>query len=505
MACRPSETVSGTPQGLARGPAGTPAADTARSAAAGAPAEDSRRDGAITLALLRGSVQSRCRQAPSAFLGMALNTIASVLLIGRGIHPAGIAIWLTASTVLLSLRYRVALLARRELDGPQETLARHDRRFRQLSITTHIVTGAGIWIVLNRHDAAASYMMTLLICLYGVGGMINLSHDLRSLRLSLPLLMGQVVLFWLLQGGEGIAIAVILAGLTLMMLSAGQGSQQAFDDSIRIRFEKDDLILQRDHEKRTALAALQRAEEASRSRTFFMAAASHDLRQPLYAANLLNHALSMHALPPPAQRLVEQQGKALASASALFDDLLDLTRFEAGTITPAIGTVNLSELVQQIEAEFRPQCETRSLALDVEASPCAVTSDYDLLARMIRNLMSNAVRYTERGRIQLRLTRPGGRACLEVADTGPGIAQADQAEIFKAFQQLPQPRPVHGQGAGLGLAIVRHIARLLGHELEFDSAPGRGTRVRILMPVAERPAGTRAAPATAGPDPAHAG
>lgn len=463
------------------------------------------REAAIALAVLRGSVESRCRQAPVAFLGMLLNTIASVLLIGRGIDLAGVALWLTATTVLLSLRYRIALRARRELDGPQDVLARHDRNFRYLSIIAQIVTGAGIWIVLERGNAAASYMMTLLICLYGVGSMINLSHDLRSLRLTLPLLMGQVVLFWLLQGGEGIALAVILSGLTLMMLFAGQGSQQTFDDSIRIRFEKDDLILQRDREKRTALTALRQLEEASRSRTFFMAAASHDLRQPLYAASLLNHALSMHALPPPALRLVEQQGKALASASALFDDLLDLARFEAGTITPAIGTVNLAELVQQIEAEFRPQCETRSLRLDVDATPCAVTSDYDLLARMLRNLMSNAVRYTGHGRVLLSLTRRGGQACLEVADTGPGIAHADQAQIFKAFQQLPQPRPVQDQGAGLGLAIVRHIARLLHHELEFDSAPGQGTRIRILMPFAERPAATRAAPATADPDPAHAG
>lgn len=504
MACLSSEVSSAHPQDKPDEAIGVRATDAAAAVTSGSTVQDSQRDAAIALALLRGSVHSRSRQAPVALLGMALNTIVGVLLIGRGIHPTGVALWLTTTTVLLSLRYRVALLARRDLGGPRDALARHDRHFRRLSITTQAVTGAGIWIVLDRHDAAASYMMTLLICLYGVGSMINLSHDLRSLRLSLPLLMGQLVLFWLLQGGEGIAIAVILGGLTVLMLSAGQGSQQIFDESIRIRFEKDDLVQQRDREKRTALAALQQAEEASHSRAFFMAAASHDLRQPLYAANLLNHALSMHPLPPPAQRLVEQQGKALASASALFDDLLDLTRFEAGTITPAIGTVNLGELVSQIEAEFRPQCATRGLELRVDVAPCAVTSDYDLLARMIRNLMSNAVRYTEQGHIRLRLTPREGRAVLEVADTGPGIAAADRAKMFTAFPQLPPPRPVQERGAGLGLAIVRHIARLLGHELELDSAPAEGTRIRILMPFAEQIPGARNAAATAAPDPAHA-
>jgi len=446
---------------------------------------DEEREAAIALAILRGSVESRCRQAPVAFLAMLLNAIASVLLIGRGIHLVAVSVWLSTTTILMLLRYRIAVLARRELDGPHEAVLRFDAYFRLASITSQTVTGAGIWIVFGNDHVVAAYMMTVLISLYGVGAMTNLAHDYRSLRLTLPLLMGQIVLFWLLAGGEGYALAVIVTGLTVMMMSGGRRSQGIFDSSIRIRYEKDELLLELDEERRTALDAL---------------------RQPLYAANLLNNALAMHPLPPPAQRLVEQQGKALASAGALFDDLLDLSRFESGSILPAIGVVNLGELMQQIEAEFRPQCAEKGLMLTVDAAPCAVVSDYDLLARLVRNLMSNAVRYTEQGRILLRLTRDDGHACLEVADTGRGIATEDHGRIFEAFQQGFHAREPGGRGVGLGLAIVRYIATLLDHPLELDSAPGKGTRVRLRLPLAPAPADVpRADAATAAPVPGHAG
>ena len=467
---------------------------------------DEEREAAIALAILRGSVESRCRQAPVAFLAMLLNAIASVLLIGRGIHLVAVSVWLSTTTILMLLRYRIAVLARRELDGPHEAVLRFDAHFRLASITSQTVTGAGIWIVFGNDHVVAAYMMTVLISLYGVGAMTNLAHDYRSLRLTLPLLMGQIVLFWLLAGGEGYALAVIVTGLTVMMMSGGRRSQGIFDSSIRIRYEKDELLLELDEERRTALDALRQAEEANRSKTFFMAAASHDLRQPLYAANLLNNALAMHPLPPPAQRLVEQQGKALASAGALFDDLLDLSRFESGSILPAIGVVNLGELMQQIEAEFRPQCAEKGLMLTVDAAPCAVVSDYDLLARLVRNLMSNAVRYTEQGHILLHLARDDGHACLEVADTGRGIASEDHDRIFDAFQQGSPAREPGGRGVGLGLAIVRYIARLLHHALELESAPGKGTRVRLRLPLAPARAGaTPTDAATATPFPGRAG
>ena len=227
---------------------------------------------ALADALLRGSIQSRCRQAPIALIAMILNAALCILLLGRGLSSLAAAAWVLPSTALLLVRYRISMQAAGAIATlPRDMLRNMDRQFRTISVASQTVTGAGIWLAFGTHDIIAAYLITLLICLYGVGTMINLAHDVRSVRLSLPLLMGQPVVYWLIFGTEGVAIAVILAGLTYMMISSAGNSQSRFDESITIRFEKDDLVNQLEQEKRNALAALREAEAANRSKSFFMA------------------------------------------------------------------------------------------------------------------------------------------------------------------------------------------------------------------------------------------
>jgi signal transduction histidine kinase/CheY-like chemotaxis protein len=329
--------------------------------------------------------------------------------------------------------------------------------------------------------------------------MINLAHDYRSFRLTIPFLMVQPVLFWLLHGSTGIVIAVMLAGLTTLMISSVRAAQRVFDETIRIRFEKDELLRQLEREKETALRAQETAEVANRSKSFFMAAASHDLRQPLYAATILCDTLALHTLPPDAAKIVLQQRKALGTASGLFDNLLDLSRFESGTIEPRMAPVNLRELFREVEQEFAPQCAAKEIALKVEPPEAVVMSDYDLLDRLLRNLVSNAVRYTPEGEVRVH-TRAGPEELeVIVEDTGLGIAAADQERVFKEFVQLHNPQRTRDRGVGLGLAIVRHIAVLLGHRLAIDSELGRGTRISIFLALTRRKPSERVQSTVAAP------
>ncbi|HEY4369826.1 MAG TPA: HAMP domain-containing sensor histidine kinase [Steroidobacteraceae bacterium] len=438
--------------------------------------------GAMETEVLRGSIRSRCDQAGFAFVAMIANTIFCILLLGRGVNGLLLAIWLLTATGLLLIRYVVAMQAAHSVDATWAVLQRFDRQFLAISIASQSITGAGIWIALGSNDEIASYVMTLLVCLYGTGTMVNLAHDYRSFLLSTPLLMGQPALYWLLRGVDGIAIAVILIGLGGLMIASVRNSQRTFDNNIKIRFEKDDLLVQLEHEKETALNALRQAEAANRSKSFFMAAASHDLRQPLYAASLLCDTLALHQLPAEPNRLLMQQRKALTVASGLFDNLLDLSRFESGTIASTVSSVNLVELLRQIEAEFVPLCAAKGLCLAIEPVECTVLSDYDLLDRMIRNLVGNAVRYTQQGEVRVCSHLDGEHMLLMVADTGPGIAQQDQERIFEEFVQLADPQHTLNTGVGLGLAIVRHIALLLNHEITVKSAPGCGTRMCVRLP-----------------------
>lgn len=429
-----------------------------------------------------------------AFAAMILNTAFCALLLGRGINEGQLALILLASTALLLVRYVIAGRALRTLPTADTAqLERSDRQFRVLSLASQSVTGALIWIVWGANDEIAAYVMTLLICLYSTGTMVNLSHDYRSFRISIPLLMGQPTIFWLLGGAAGIAIAVILIGLTLLMISSVRNSQRIFEDSVRIRFEKDDLLRQLEQEKENAVRALRQAEAANRSKSFFMAAASHDLRQPLYAATILADTMALHTLPEDASRLLAQQMRALKATSALFDNLLDLSRFESGAIEPRFGSVSLRELLREIDAEFSLPCQAKALELVIGRSDFVVRSDYDLLDRMLRNLVSNAVRYTRQGKVCITCEAADNDVLLTIADTGIGIAAQDQERVFKEFVQLHNPERSRDKGVGLGLAIVRYISLLLGHPIAIDSCPGRGTRMTIRLPQAE----------SAAPEPEH--
>lgn len=448
--------------------------------------------------ILRESILSRCRQARPAFLAMILNTGLTVPLLGRGLEPLPLAIWLVIMTILLLLRYRVARSAQAHMPGTPASLGRYDRQFRALSVLSQTNTGAGIWLGYGSGVEIAPYVLTMLVAIYGAGTMVNLAHDYRSLRLSMPLLMGQPILYWLMQGPSGAVIAVILTGVTWMMISSSRTSMETFAESIRIRFEKDRVVEQLEQQERSTQAALRMAEAANRAKSFFMAAASHDLRQPLYAATLLNDTISLHPHAPETMALVMQQRLALQAAAVMFDNLLDLSKFESGVIEPHVRDVPLAELFAQLDAEFRTGALEKGLQFDIAAAAPTVRSDYDLLMRLLRNLISNAIRYTNRGGIRVRTRIEGARCAIEVADTGKGIARADQERVFQEFVQIDNPQRARDMGVGLGLSIVRHIAQLLEHELAIDSEPGRGTTITMCLPVTDRQT-VAATDASAGP------
>lgn len=464
-AAHPAGHLSGTRTSQAQCAIGTE-----RVAVGGA---DGSQDSEIATAVLRASIQSRCQQAGMAFAAMILNTAFCALLLGRGVSGAALAALLLASTGLLLVRYAIAVRALRTLPTADVAELRlTDRRFRLVSFASQTVTGGLIWIVWGTRDEISAYVLTLLICLYATGTMVNLAHDYRSFRLTIPLLMVQPIVFWLLSGTDGVVIAVILAGLTLLMVSSVRNSQRVFEESVRIRFEKD---------------------EANRSKAFFMAAASHDLRQPLYAAKILAETMALQPLPPDVRQLLAQQTRALAAAGGLFDKLLDLSRFESGAITPDVRAIQLKEVLNQIESEFAVPCRSKGLELEIEKTEYVVRSDYDLLARMLRNLVSNAVYFTSSGSVRVGCAASGGDVLLTIADTGIGIAPEDQERIFKEYVQIEGPGGARDHGVGLGLAIVRHIALLLDHRVTLESTRGSGTCMSVRLPriqPATEPTGT---------------
>jgi len=241
-------------------------------------------------------------------------------------------------------------------------------------------------------------------------------------------------------------------------------------------------------------AAKEGAEQANRSKTTFIAAASHDLRQPAHALGLYMAALIDDELNPAQHDLVQRMHASLGVLNTMFNALLDISRMDAGAVIPRLRTFALAPLLHRLAAEFAPQAAERHLRLSVRLSgaPPAMhpglhaRSDPLLVERIVRNVLGNAVKYTLNGGVLLSC-RPRGEAAsrrwvIEVWDTGPGIAEADRERVFDEFYQVGNPERNRLAGLGLGLSIVRRLAALLGHRLALFSRPGHGSRILLELP-----------------------
>lgn len=248
-------------------------------------------------------------------------------------------------------------------------------------------------------------------------------------------------------------------------------------------------LLERRVEERTAelvevnrqlVEAKNEAETANRSKTSFLAAASHDLLQPLNAARLFVSAMDGQSLPERPRALVSQASTALDSVEDLLEALFEISRLDAGAIQPEIADHALGGILHALKVEFAPLALAGNLHFDVPDTDLWVRSDARLLRRVLQNFVSNAIRYTEAGHVIVEVSEEAGGVRVAVHDTGPGIAEADREEIFGEFRRVGKTQKIPGKG--LGLAIVRRVSIMLGHTVGLETEPGRGSTFSILLP-----------------------
>lgn len=224
------------------------------------------------------------------------------------------------------------------------------------------------------------------------------------------------------------------------------------------------------------------AENSLDAKTRFLAAASHDLRQPLQSALLFHQLACDEAEDPGVAENLEHLGLALGAMRDLLDMLLDVSRLDAGIVKPRVAPVEIGPLLAKLAGELRPQATGGGLRLDFVPSRLALRTDPLLLERILRNLVVNAIRYTDSGRILVGCRRRGSSVAVQVWDTGRGISEDHLGEIFEEFRQLENPARERGKGLGLGLAIVRRLSELLGHPVEVRSRVGHGSMFGIVVP-----------------------
>jgi signal transduction histidine kinase len=223
------------------------------------------------------------------------------------------------------------------------------------------------------------------------------------------------------------------------------------------------------------------ADEANVSKTRFVAAASHDILQPLNAARLYVTSLTERQNAREDADLVQNIDASLDAVEEIFTALLDISRLDTGAMKPEVGDFGIGELLHRLEVEFAPLAREKGLDLKFMPSTQNIRSDRRLLRRLLQNLISNAVKYTPKGRVLVGCRRHGDRLRVEIYDTGIGIPHAKRRAVFKEFHRLDQGARV-ARGVGLGLSIVERIARVLDCEVALKSNVGRGSRFSLEVP-----------------------
>lgn len=276
--------------------------------------------------------------------------------------------------------------------------------------------------------------------------------------------------------------ALIFFFLLIQHLIARDNGRQLLR-SIVIRQENRALIEELHREREEANAARETAEAANRAKSRFLAAASHDLRQPMHALSLYSAALSGTVTQPRIQKIANNIGVCVDSLDNLFEALLDISKLDAGLIVPQIREVEVQDLLDRLKTEFAPQARARGLGLVVGRHAGRIESDPVIVERIVRNLLDNAVRYTPKGSINLDARDVPGGLEISVSDTGIGIPLNEQERIFEEFQQVSReaPTPLARIGLGLGLATVRRMVDLLGATIRLHSAPGAGSTFTLRL------------------------
>ena len=412
-------------------------------------------------------------------LSMGLGAIIFCAVMWRDIDALPMLAWI--ALIALNQAWRTLLARAWSRARPGAAAAtRWGRYWATGSMLAGALWGLAAWVAF---PASPAQEALLIVCLFGVvlGG-LNLTAVYRPsfYAFVLAALVPLIVRVALPADAVHVYTALVMAVVLLFVLIFGHHVNEVLTHALAIRYENADLIGELRARTRAAQDARTAAEAANRAKSQLLAAASHDLRQPLHALGLYVAALAAHARDAACRDLVGSVQSAADTLDATFQHLLDFSRLEAGALEPELRVTALDAVLCRLRSDFAPLAAARGLSLTVVPTRLAVRTDPQLFACIVRNLVSNAIRYTRHGGIVVGARRTGACVRLDVVDTGCGIAPEHLARIFDEFFQVARPdAQERAAGMGLGLAIVRRLASLLGHAVDVRSTPGRGSRFSV--------------------------
>jgi len=348
------------------------------------------------------------------------------------------------------------------------------------------VWGSAVFVLVETGQSLALALISA--CLAGRTTISIMTHAYfpPALNAMAVPVFGMLALRYSLDGGyNNAALGVMWIAVLGYVLLFVDRQARAVATQIRLRCENEQLVDELKHQNALAEQARTRAEEANRSKSRFFAAANHDLRQPLHSLGLFATALRNGTTDESSRKLIDQILQCTESLEQLFDNLLDISRLDAGQVEVKRETLLVNAVLDRVRSTFAVPAQDKGLKLRVRRSKMLLTTDPTLLFRVLANFVSNAIRYTDSGSVLVACRRRGSVAYIEVWDSGIGIQAEQHERVFEEFYQLNNPERDRTRGLGLGLATVRRIANLLEHPLRLRSVPGKGSRFTIEVPIAD--------------------
>ncbi len=418
------------------------------------------------------------RQAKRVPLPIYVSSLIVAGLVAQYLPPVAWVSWL--ALVALILIARISILPRLP-NHPEMPLQKRLRIAIVLSAINGIVHGSSLifFVFLNDFERVIQTMLLVGLCTGAVATTVG--YRPIFLAFFVPIFAPLFILWAWSPGSDAaywvnFAVAVLVAIFGAILIALANDSFKLFSDSFELGTQKDKL----NQRLRTALVE---ADAAARAKTRFLAAASHDLRQPLHTLTFYGAALAMRPLDDKSRQIAEQMDVALQALASQFNALLDISRLDAGVVEVNSSSIRLSDLLERVRVEFEPIAQEKNLTLSVDCPEDTVVQvDEALLESVLVNLLSNALKYTDDGRVDVEVTEESDTCLLIIRDSGRGIPADEVEHVFEEFYQLSNPHRDRKEGFGLGLSIVKRTLGLLQLDWSMESEVGKGTAFFVSLP-----------------------
>lgn len=428
--------------------------------------------------VLREQIALLRQNFPMTLLASLATALGTMWVMARAADSDKVALWVLSHIVVVTGVY----LTLREIKPKSDSVHIAARKLMACMAAMGLSWGSlGLVVLMWGSNQAVIYAIGIVSTVSS--GALGLGAPLyRAYVTYLSCAIGGIMLSVLLAGGPVVWPALFLTmvyfSLTCMQAST---ADKATRRSIALKLENERLVTELRAESERALAAQQTAEKADRDKSRFLAAASHDLRQPLHAMGLFLESLQRSSLNEHQRTVLGHAHAASSAAAEMLTTLLDYSRLEAGVVKVRPAPFAIQPLLTALEQEFGVQADAAGLVYRTRETSTAALADRALVGLVMHNLISNALRYTARGGVLIACRRRGHRLVLEVWDTGAGIAREHWDDIFREFHQLGNPERDRRKGLGLGLAIVQRLAREMRTSVELNSRPGQGSVFRLWL------------------------